>query len=44
MTIVLKDNDMQKQPPNVLCKKKFFYKFHKKTSVLESLFNKVSGL
>ena len=37
----------QKQPPQVLCKKRCSYKFHKfhgKTPVLESLFNKVSIL
>ena len=37
----------QKQPPAVFCKKSCslkFRKFHRKTPVLESLFNKVAGL
>ena len=38
---------VQKQSPEVFCKKKCSLKvrkFHRKTSVLESLFNKVAGL
>ena len=38
---------VQKQPPEVFCKKgcsENFFEFHKKTPVLESLFNKVAGL
>ena len=44
-----KDNDivsLQKQPSQVICKKRCFKRFHKfnwKTPVLESLFNKVAG-
>ena len=37
---------LQKQPPEVLCKKRYSYKFHnihRKTPVPESLFNKVAG-
>ena len=44
-TIIIKD-DLQKQPPDVLCKKRCslkFRKFQRKTSVLESLFNTFSG-
>ena len=40
-------NPLQKQPPEVFCKKrcsKKFHKIHKKTPVPESLFNKVAGL
>ena len=39
--------DFPKQPPVVFCKKrcsKKFRKFHRKTPMLESLFNKVAGL
>ena len=38
--------DFQKQPQEMLCKKrsKKFCKFHRKTPVLESHFNKVAGL
>ena len=38
---------IQKQPPEVFCKKRCsqkFHKIHKKTPVPESLFNKVAGL
>ena len=38
---------VQKQPPEVFCKKRCsckFRKFHKKASVLESPFHKVAGL
>ena len=38
---------LQKQPPEVFCRKKCsekFCKFHRKTPVLESLFNKVASL
>ena len=38
---------IQKQPPEVFCKKKVFLKllqFHRKTPVLECLFNNVAGL
>ena len=44
-TIIIKD-DLQKQPPEVLCKKRCslkFCQFQRKTSVLESLFNTFSG-
>ena len=37
----------KKQPPEVFCKKRCPWKFrniHRKTPVLESLFNKVAGL
>ena len=37
---------VQKQPPEVFCKRKWFYKvrtFYRKTPVLESLFNKITG-
>ena len=40
-------SSIQKQLPEVFCKKKMFLKFrkfHKKTPVLESLFNEVAGL
>ena len=40
--------EVQKQSPEVFCKKKVFLKisrkFHRKTPVLESFFNKVAGL
>ena len=39
--------EIQKQQPEAFCKKRFskiFRKFHRKTPVLESLFNKVAGL
>ena len=35
---------LQKQPPDVFCKKRCFQKIHRKTPVPESLFNKVAGL
>ena len=34
-------DQIQKQPPDVLCKKRCSQKFHRKTPVPESLFNKV---
>ena len=39
--------NLKKQPPEVLCKDRFSYKFcklHRKTPVPESLFNKVVGV
>ena len=39
--------DIQKQPPQVFCKKRCsqkFRKFHRKKPVMESLFSKVTGL
>ena len=48
--MILRDNGIrkeQKQPLKVFCKKSFirnFRKFHKKTPMLESLFDKVAGL
>ena len=41
------DRNLQKQPSELFCKKNIFLKirkFHRKTTVLESLFNKVAGL
>ena len=38
---------VEKQPPDVFCKNRYsekIRKFHRKTPVLESLFNKVAGL
>ena len=45
ITIIIKD-DLQKQPPEVFCKKRCslkFRQFQRKTSVLKSLFNTFSG-
>ena len=48
--MILRDNGIrkeQKQPLKVFCKKSFirnFRKFHKKTPMLESLFDKVAAL
>ena len=48
--MILRDNGIrkeQKEPLKVFCKKSFirnFRKFHKKTPMLESLFDKVAGL
>ena len=42
-----KKTNLQKQPPELFCKKKAFEKFckfYRKTPVLESLFNKVASL
>ena len=35
---------MKKQPPEVFCVKKRYFKIRRKTSMLESLFNKVADL
>ena len=45
ITIIIKD-DLRKQAPEAFCKKRCslkFRQFHRKTSVLKSLFNTFSG-